>query len=138
MNNTQKLVIAFAVFAVLLAIFSGLQEGFSAIDVSAFPEPFAMVLTYLQQFFNSATFMIIIAYFRNLLGYAYNWLTLHKEKGVEFDFARYQKTILYYVSIINVFVAPLPEPFNFVAIIIGAFVDVLTSEWKKLQQAMGK
>jgi len=133
MNNSEKMVLAFAVFLLGAAVFAGLGEWFKTIDLATVPEFAQKFVVIVQNFFALGPVAFMLLYLRNIGGYARNWLTLHKTQAVDYELNRYVNTVLYYIGVFLPVVAAIPEPYNWVGGVLVAFADIFTAEWKKIQ-----
>jgi len=138
LNNTERLIVAFAIFVVLAAVFVGLGSYFSSLDLSTVPDFAKDFVVAVQRFFSLGSVTFVVMYLRNLLGYARNWLMLHKTEKVDFEMNRYYNTIMYYLGVFNVIVSAVPEPYNWLGGVIVFAIDVFTSEWKKITSTPAK
>jgi hypothetical protein len=132
MNNTEKLVIAFAIFAILVGVFVGIGEYFKTIDMTTVPEFAKQFVTVIQKFFSLGSVTFVVLYLRNILGYARNWIQNHKTEPVNFELNRYYDTIMYYIGPVNIAFAAIPEPYNWVGGVLLMVVEVFTAEFKKV------
>ena len=132
MNNTEKLVIAFAIFAILAGVFVGIGEYFKGIDMTTVPEFAKQFVTVIQRFFSLGSVTFVILYLRNILGYARNWLKNHKTEPVNFELNRYYDTIMYYMGPVNIAIAAIPEPYNWIGGVLLMVVEVFTAEFNKV------
>jgi hypothetical protein len=133
MNNTEKLIIAFAVFIIGAGIFVGIGQWAKTIDLATIPEFAQKFIITIQNFFSLGPVAFILLYLRNLLGYARNWFLKHKTETVTFEMDRYYNTILYYIGVFLPVVAVFPEPYNWIGGVLVTFVDIFTAEYKKIQ-----
>jgi len=133
MNNTERLVIAFAIFTVLAGVFVGIGEYFKGLDITTVPEFARNFVVVVQKFFSYGALTFVLMYLRNILGYARNWLQNHKTEQVQFDLDRYYNTIMYYIGPFNIALAAVPEPYNWIGGLLMFFTEVFTAEWKKIQ-----
>jgi flagellar biosynthesis protein FlhB len=133
LTNTEKLVIAFAIFIVLAGVFVGIGQYFKSLDISTVPEFARDFVLIVQKFFSYGSVTFVVMFLRNILGYARNWLTLHKTQAVEYELQRYYNTIMYYVGVFNVILSAVPEPYNWIGAVFAFAIDVFTAEWKKIQ-----
>ena len=132
MNNTEKLVIAFAIFIIGTGSFAGLGEWFNTIDMETVPSFAANAVSMVQNFFSYGAIAFILLYLRNLGGYAYNLISKSKTEVVNYEMDKYYKTIVYYLGIFTPIVAAIPYPYNWLGGVLVAFTDIFTSEWKKI------
>ena len=135
MSNTEKLVIAFAIFAILAGVFVGIGEYFKTIDMTTVPEFAKEFVIVVQRFFSLGSVTFVILYLRNILGYARNWIKNHKTGNVDFELNRYYDTIMYYIGPVNIAIAAVPEPYNWIGGILLMVVEVFTAEFKKVAPA---
>jgi len=132
MNNTESLVLAFAIFLVLAGSFVAVGEYFKTIDLTTVPEFAREFVIVVQRFFSLGAVTFVVMYLRNILGYARNWIGKEENATVTFEMKRYTDTIMYYVGVFNVVVSAVPEPYNWLGGVLIFAVDVFTSEWKKI------
>lgn len=132
MNNNEKLVLAFGVFILLTAIFIGAQTYFQNVDLATVPTFAQPLVTAMKNFFGLGAGLFVLAYLRNLLGYFRNWYKLHATQEVNFEMKRYADTFVYYGGIVNVFASAIPPPYTYIAVLVGVFIELGTSEFKKI------
>jgi hypothetical protein len=131
MNNSEKLIVAFAVFIIGAGVFVGIGEWAKTINLTAVPEFAQKFVIAIQNFFTLSPVAFILLYLRNLLGYARNWFLKHKTETVTFEMNRYYNTILYYIGVFLPVVAVFPEPYNWIGGVLVTFTDIFTAEFKK-------
>jgi len=133
MNNTEKLVLGFAIFVILTGVFLAISQYAKTIDASTMPAFLQGIVKAVQNFFAYSAVVFAVAYLRNILGYFRNWVTLHKTEAVDYDLNRYYNTLLYYVGPFNIALSALPSPYNAFGAALAFIVDVFTAEFKKIQ-----
>lgn len=120
-------------FLVIAGTFSTVEYFIKDIDVSPYPMFIQNVVIFLQRFFGTSAVILVLAYFRNLFGFIRNWLASKTTPKVQYEFARYNDTIIYYLGIANLALAALPEPFGYIAVAFAFIVDIFVAEYKKVK-----
>lgn len=127
--NGEKIAKIFAVLIIVVGMLLSVQTAVQQVtDVPEFIEPF---WNYIVLFFEMTPIIIILAFARNILGYARNyWITKHQE---EYDISRLYTTWTYYIAGIVTVLAAVPPPYDSIAIACIVLLDFITSEIKKLK-----
>jgi hypothetical protein len=132
MNNSEKLVLIVALFTVVIGIFTSVASYAIQADISTWPTWAQPLLRDFLLFLGSTPAIFALAFFRNILGFLYNWIANHQTASVTYDFDRTLKTIALYLSFAGPITAAVPAPYNTLALPVTFILDLAVSQINKI------
>ena len=136
-GNKEKIALATAIIFLAITVFFAVGQAIQNIDISVVPEPYQPLVKVLIQFFSYAPLSFAVAYWRNITGYIRNWVIEKQTEKSVYQLQKYYETVMFYLAAFNTALSALPEPYNAVAAAVVFLIDILTSEWKRMQQKLG-
>jgi len=117
----------------LALVFIAIAEAVSLVDIETIHPVFKEAIEKIIIVFASGPVAFLVAWIRNNSGYFEALARQHvKDVPAKYNLNRYWSTIARYMGIVAAAFILLPEPYNYIGVAVGYFIDLIGTELYKV------